>query len=441
MNTSIFDVFEALEADNSRLFKEQLLRSHVDNRLLMSTFTAVMDPYVDYGVRKFKMPPAVHVNNDDSVIDNFVNLVLPPLENRKLTGNSAREWIEQAFAAMDQRQQKWCRRILLRNLRMGVKTSTVNKVWPDLIPGFSVQLANTLGVKYEKDGIVITDDVSYPVRVEPKLDGLRLVAVKRNGKVTFHTRNGNILETLPQIRKALEDAKYDNIVLDGESMGRDWNESASVMHASKNMHDDSNMVYNVFDAMDVKQWDAQSCPLTLSERQNVLSEVVDLIGNPMVAHVPHVIANNETELMDYYETQLDLGFEGVMLKDVQGLYTFDRSKAMLKMKPMTTYEGTVVAWYEGREDTKLKGIFGGFHMLLSNGVITRVGGGFSDAVRKEFTAKGCDSYVGKIIEVKGQPPLTKDGRIRFPVFQRFRDLRDVDPLVHEAYENHRKNVL
>jgi hypothetical protein len=75
--------------------------------------------------------------------------------------------------------------------------------------------------------------------------------------------------------------------------------------------------------------------------------------------------------------------------------------------------------------------------VLPNGIVTRVGGGFSDKLKAEI---GLDpvAWIGKIVEVEGQPEpgtndgLTKDGKVRFPVFIRLRDESDVDARVLEA---------
>jgi len=99
----------------------------------------------------------------------------------------------------------------------------------------------------------------------------------------------------------------------------------------------------------------------------------------------------------------------------------------------------IVGHYEGRRGTKHEGRFGGFNVVLSNGVITRVGGGFNDKVRAEVQLDGADAWVGKIVEIEAQPDplttdgLTKDGKARFPVYTRCRDASDVDPKVLRAY--------
>jgi hypothetical protein len=69
--------------------------------------------------------------------------------------------------------------------------------------------------------------------------------------------------------------------------------------------------------------------------------------------------------------------------------------------------------------------------MAVNGVVTNVGGGFNDKVRAEIKATGPAAFIGRIIECEYQPdPLTSDGftsdgKLRFPVFSRFRDIDDV----------------
>jgi hypothetical protein len=82
---------------------------------------------------------------------------------------------------------------------------------------------------------------------------------------------------------------------------------------------------------------------------------------------------------------------------------------------------------------------------MSNGIITRVGGGYTDKLKSEI---GIDpnAWIGKIVEVEGQPDpmtkdgLTKDGKVRFPVFLRERDLRDVDQKIVTVGQNYLKSL-
>ena len=444
MARTVIDILEELESTSGSNAKKEILQAARNNDLLKRVFAAAQDPYTVYYVNKFKMPrPGAVMKDRDAALSKFLDTVLARLASREVTGNEAKALVEQAFSNMDELTQKWCQRILIHNLRCGVQESTVNKVWPGLIKSFAVALACTLKSEFTRgEGIKILDKVSYPVRVEPKLDGLRFIAVKKDGVVTFYTRNGTVLESLPTIRAALTNAKYDNIVLDGEAMGKDWNESASVV-MSKSAKDDSNMSYYVFDAMPVDDWVAQETALTYVERTDIVRKVVAKVNASCVVQVPFIMAKDEDELKSFFAKCMNEGYEGVMLKTLHTTYEWDRSKNILKLKPCVTYEGVIVGWYEGRRGTKREGLFGGFRVVLPNGVVTRVGGGFNDATRAQIQLDGPDTWIGKVVECEAQPdPLTKDGltedgKMRFPVYMRTRDESDVDPKVIAAGRNYK----
>ena len=442
---TVIDILEALERDNSRTFKEDLLRKHRHNELLKRVFVATSDPYRNYYVNKLKMPPVgvpsqVSID-DDEFVEGFLDLLEDQLATRKLTGNAAKDAVVAKLASMDtERCQKWCLRILLRNLRVGVMETTINKTWPGAIAKFSVALAETLTSTFDpKDGLRITGKVDYPVRVEPKLDGLRCIAVKVAGEVTMYTRSGSVIETLPTVKAALEAADWDDFVLDGEAMGADWNESASVVMSRKTAKDDSGIVYNVFDAMAFDEWRDQECPTELTDRVELAAELVKQVGSKCVQHVPGQTVKSEKELKKFYSGTMGQGYEGIMVKRLSAPYRFKRTDAVMKLKPVTTYEGIVVGHYEGKRGSKREGLWGGFDVLLPNGVVTHLGGGFSDKLKAEIGVDP-DSWIGEVVEMEGQPDpltadgLTADGRIRFPVFVRKRDKRDVDPKIHAAHK-------
>jgi len=437
---SVIDILEELESNNSRLFKEEILETHQKNELLHRVFTIVGDPYVNFYIAKFKAPKILrHQDSDDAVILSFLDFLEKELATRNITGNDAKNAVEQFFLKLDERQAKWCTRILLKNLRCGVQETTVNKVWPGSIVKFSVQLAESLDSHFEKEkGIIVDDFISYPVRVEPKLDGLRCVAVKHNGEVTLFTRNGTVLETLPTIKAALENSGWDNFVLDGEAMGADWNESASVVMSRKKSKDDSNIVFYAFDAMHFDDWKSQVNTSSLSDRVELVKELLDMLPqNAPVKNVEGKTAKDQTELLNFYSDCMEKGYEGIMVKKLSASYVFKRSDSVLKLKPVTTYEGVIVGAYEGRRGSKREGLWGGFEVVLPNGAITRLGGGFTDKLKAEI-GMNPESWFGKVVEMEGQPDpltddgLTKDGKVRFPVFVRLREECDVDPAVIAA---------
>jgi len=448
---TVCDILEKLEGTSKRTEKETILFEHKENELLREVFRAALDPYTNYGVVKFKKNPAMLTPTDvlfekhsfgtsqdmeDRILADFLLDLLPQLATRALSGNAAKSAVENAFAYMNGMLRKWCERILIHKLRNGVQAKTVNKIWPKTICPFEVQLASVLEAVATEDGegFVINDHVSYPTQVEPKLDGLRLIAIKHLGIVTLYTRNGTELETLPSLIKALEECELDNFVLDGEAMGDDWNESASIIMSRSRMKDDVNITYHVFDIMSYDEWRQRKCNDPLEKRRERLIQVAALfLSKTPVRPTDIRICSSDDDIKEFYLKCLDEGYEGVMVKDISSVYAFKRNLSWRKLKPEATYEGVVVGTYDGNKGSKREGKFGGYSVLLPNGIVTKVGSGFSDAHKAEIDTDR-NSWVGKIVELAGQPPLTKDGKIRFPRLKRYRDESDVDPKVIEAYE-------
>ena len=433
MNT--IEILEKLESDNSRLFKEALLREYSNNQTLRRALVMAADPWKNWGVIKYdKVDFFGSHGHEDTMLDIFMDL-LDDLNDRKMTGNKARGAVEGAVSAFDQLGQKWAERLLWRNLRCGVSATTINKIWPGSVVPFAVALAETLTTVGVNGDFKIADPISYPVRVEAKLDGLRCIAVKHKGEVSMFTRSGTPIETLPRIKAAIESLPGDDFVFDGEAMASSWEDSASVMMSSKSKKDDSDMRYHIFDCLPFSEWQAQKSDTPYFFRLVNLAKTLGLPEGSPFRLVKSKTCENETELREFYSECLDEGYEGVMLKDVKAPYRWKRSDAILKLKPVATEEGVIVGWYEAKESTKRAGQFGGFVVLTPNGVTTRVGGGYCDDLKNKIFRDGPDIYVGKIAEVEHQPPFTPDGKLRFPVFCRFRDASDVDPKVLAAYES------
>lgn len=437
---NVVEILEQLESSNGRLFKEGVLNDNVNNVLLQRVLVAALDPFIVYNVSKFKMPKAdgsAGLTNAEQELGEFLD-ILSKLSARELVGNDARQSVERFMFNKNVLVQKWCKRILIRNLRCGIQATTINKTWPNLIKEFTVALAETLSAKTPRSGNL--DDLQvppleYPVYVDTKLDGFRCIAIKNNGEVRFFSRNGHEKDTHPTLKRVLESAPIDNVVLDGETLSADgkFETTSSIVGSRKNVKDDSGIVYHLFDMMSLDEWNARKCSRPYVERMKQVADTVTRIDHKNVVHVKGKTINSPRELIQFYRESLDAGLEGIMVKDLNSEYIFDRSDAILKLKPTTTHEGVVTGWYGGRDGTKREGEFGGFTFTLTNGVVTKVGSGFSDVQRAEIAMNGIDHYVGKIAEVEGQF-LTDDGKIRFPRFKRWRDVNDVDKSIVELSE-------
>lgn len=105
------------------------------------------------------------------------------------------------------------------------------------------------------------------------------------------------------------------------------------------------------------------------------------------------------------------GGEGLILRREDAAYAAGRSEAMLKLKPLSDAEATVIAIEPGRG--KHAGRMGALHVRTDEGVRFKIGTGFSDAQREQPPRPGervTFAYRG----------LTDEGVPRFASFMRVR---------------------
>lgn len=272
--------------------------------------------------------------------------------------------------------------------------------------------------------------VKYPVFCTPKLDGIRCLIV--NGKAV--TRN---FKSQPNtfIRTYLE--KFALEGFDGELIlkGKQFNENSSAIMSEDGEPD---FTYAVFDYYSENGY---------NHRISNLNCCLDI---NRVEYILPVKINTETELLDYEELCLNLGYEGIMLRSPNSPYKFGRSTLkegyLIKLKRFTDGEAVILSLYEKMHNTNEAvedalghskrsshlagqvpaGTLGGFSVRdIKSGQEFNIGTG--DGLNNTLRAavwKNPELYLGQILKYKSQKSGEKD-KPRFPTFIGFRDERDM----------------
>jgi len=272
------------------------------------------------------------------------------------------------------------------------------------------------------------EDIEYPVLASPKLDGIRCLIV--DGEPM--TRS---MKPIPNkyIRDMLIKLKLPD--LDGELMtSGDFN---NVQSGIMSTHGEPDFVYHVFDL--------HSSHKVFADRYYDLCQAVQKMGNKLIQIVIHHPVRGEVQLQNYWDKWIEQGYEGGMVRSVNGPYKQGRSTLkqgyLIKLKKWTDQEGEIVGFeelkrneneaFEGelgqtKRSQEQAGMVGADTLgcLVLRAVINgeetevRVGSGLDDATRhKIWTNK--QYYMGKQVTFKYQE-LTKYGHPRFPIFMRFR---------------------
>lgn len=284
-------------------------------------------------------------------------------------------------------------------------------------------MTEDIGLQMAYDTNKLTENISHFSNfpelyiAEPKFDGLRgICIIKEKDDITFLTRFGNKIYNIDIIQHEISQQihKLKGFVLDGEFYSKNWNETISITKTFKSKKVSENLIFYVFDILTVDEFQNKYCNKVLIERKKVLSS--RLVDTEHVQKVRFKRIKNLQDAYKIYEYYLNKGLEGIMLKRIDSLYKFKRTKDWLKVKDVLTDEFLVVDVLEGTG--KYKGMLGAVVIKLKDGRTMSVGTGFTDEQRKKYWDNK-NLILNKYIEVAYQE-YTKDNKLRNPRFIRIR---------------------
>lgn len=429
MRTQPQEIIRRLEADNSRLAKEAVLKAAADEGLteFFDGVRMCLDNLYTFGV---KQVPESTVNGQGLSWDNFRQLA-ESLYRRQLTGHAARDAIELAMgvATMDQ-WNMFYRRILIKDLRCGVSEKTVNKA----IKGTAIAAVPVFECMLAHDGANHESKITGKKLVEPKLDGVRCLTVVdfEQRTVVQYTRNGKVLENFKHITDYLEshlDELGRSYVLDGEVVSHSFNDLMKQVHRKSDVQSQDARLC-LFDIIPLSEFKQGRSVMAQRRRSRFLREnfsnlfadsgCIEIIAQ---REFDLDVFTDEIEFRDYNKSMVEQGYEGIMIKDPDSVYECKRTVSWLKQKPFIEVSLTITAVEEGTGRN-----LGRLGAVVCEGqddgknIVVNVGSGFTDADRKEYWADQA-ALIGQVVEVRADAvSQNQDGTysLRFPRFMRFR---------------------
>jgi DNA ligase 1 len=421
----VYDKLVEIGAVSSRSAKEALLKVALEDEGFQNVVVAALDPFVTYGVADVPTPN----QNGDKVFDGDTTWpLLYGLASRAYTGNDARNLIVVERSLLTFKSSALLAMIITKDLRAGFTEGTVNKVRPGTVRVFDCMLSHNFRDREKK--------VKYPVNVEPKLDGVRVLAIVNSdlGTVDFVSRTGKSFTTFDHLKEPLLNGLkpfYGNwsngIVVDGEMVSGNFNETVS--SARKKSGEALDAVFWCFDIMPLPHFSNGTFPIEQYRRRQLIEKGIEAINHPSFKVTPSHECHEANEVWALYNDYRANGYEGLIVKDPNAGYQCKRSAAWLKVKNEETAEAIIIDAFEGQG--KYEGMLGGFIVAytptdLSNptreGKQVSVGGGFSDAQRGELWnqwERRDGTLLGRWMEVEFHEQ-TPDGSLRHPRFVRFR---------------------
>lgn len=353
-----------------------------------------MDPFRVFGIRKYDLPVGAPKCMMSQVNYDKFFAICDKLVARELTGDAGRAAVTEAIAQFPHAAHEYVARIFDKDLKAGFSSDTFNKVHPDnKIASFEVMLA---------DKCDDTEDfekyVTFPCQADFKYDGERTIAIVKATGVTYYSRsgkeavhvNGLFDEELMNIRAA---EGYDYI-LDGERCS-DLGFTDTV-NAKKAGNDEAkaNLRFRAFFMMPLADWIAQKTDITMRVNRLNLARRIQLSGCKKIILSEGREVKDYQDMMNYCNDAIDLPenaarkIEGLILKDWESTYQWDRTFAWTKVKRFFDVDARIVGFYPGRPKSRLANTVGGVNCVafLESGerVEFNVGSGFSDENREDM---------------------------------------------------------
>ena len=389
---NINSILLELAADNSRIYKTELLQKHKGNEVLKRVIKLALDPFTQFYIRKI---PKYTPNSDEGIALNFALDSLNDLSLRHVTGNAAIAHLTGMLEALNEDDAKVIERIIAKDLKCGVAASTANVVWTGLVNEYPCMLCSQFEEK-------LIAKIKFPASVQLKMDGMRFNAIVKDGKVEFRSRNGKEIQLLGNLEQEfLQLAGNSNCVFDGELVVNDkgvlldrQTGNGILNKAVKGTISDleAHKVHaTIWDIIQYADFVAGKGNVRYDVRFAVLSEMkmpkkINLVEATMV--------NSFEEAEAIFEKYLSEGQEGIILKDMSGIWEDKRSKTQIKMKGELECDLKIVGIQEGTG--KYAGKLGAYLGESSDGIVkVAVGSGFKDDQRVLD-----DSVIGKIMAVK-----------------------------------------
>ena len=424
----ILDILNQIASDSSRNAKLAIAESHASNELFKRVVFLAYDPFTQFYIRKIPAYQPVTAGNKSITLQEALPL-LDILSSREKTGNAGIAHLQNLLMSVSAEDAQVIERIIGKDLKVGASESTFNKVWPGLVHEYPCMLCSAFDEKLVKK-------IKFPAIVQKKEDGMRFNAIVKNGAVEFRSRNGKEIQLLGNLEQEfLTMAAGNNVVFDGELLVANEDGTIADRQTGNGILNKANkgtitpdlakMVRaQIWDMIDYDKFLAGVDNTPYIDRWNKLLACSNT-SDGKIGYVETIIVASIEAAEKQFQSYLEDGFEGIILKDASAIWEDKRSKKQVKFKGEEEADLLVVGVYEGEPGSKYEGMIGGISVQSREGILkVNVGSGFNDEQRKQDPAL----LMNKIVSVKYNMRIkNKQGEesLFLPIFIEVREDKDL----------------
>lgn len=171
----VIQIFKQLQDASGKKDKESIIRENQDNEFFKQCLVFLLDDNITTGIAKKSLTKNIRYDGY-VVLYNWAELMQYLQENN--TGKDADILVAQSFLMAQNEEDKWFYEgMITKSLKLGCDKKTVNKVIPELIPHWDVQLGSSFDkLKLKKN------EYFY---LSQKLNGIRASAINNQWNAAY----------------------------------------------------------------------------------------------------------------------------------------------------------------------------------------------------------------------------------------------------------------
>ena len=421
--TTIHQILSEINESNSTNHKIAVLKKYQDNERLKQVLQMTYDHVAfTYGMRVEQIEKFPAAESEPMTLELAMASILHNFCTRKVTGHAALHLASTIIGALSTEDADLIKKIINRDLRINAGKTLINKVFPGLITKPVYMRCDVYGAKTSKN-------IQFPAIVQLKADGTYREITVNAGKVTARSRSGEDYE-YPVLFEAFKD--YPDGVYVGELTVRGITDRAKgngLINSDEPPHDD--IIIQLWDFITLDEYrqagtknKKNPCTTKYSDRWTALNAIEFTRPSKNIEMIPAFQVDTLKEALEACSTWMNEGFEGAILKDLNGVFKDGTSKHQLKLKLQIDAEVRITGFTDGTKGTKREGKIGAIEFANDEGTIKGRTSGFSDEQLDYFTANKA-MLLGKVMTVQFNDLSKAEGNDYYALSHpRFIEIRD-----------------
>lgn len=414
----IKEILDELNLENGSNYKIKTLGKYTDNDLLKRVIYLASSRRVKFYIKQIPSYIPFSASGDHSLENALDNLSL--LSTRTVTGHTALNVLKSTLQLLMTEDAYIIERIIEKDLKIGMGTTNINKVFPKLIEKTPYMGALPFDANLVKELFANNKKAI----VQCKMDGRYSNGIIRSGDIETESRQGESTY-FPGAKFLKEMGTFEDCVLNGEltmdgvsryisngmiasmtSIGEKMNNLENVDLELSRFSDKHGktyeealdlIVYTVWDVIGIDEYFEFKSPTPYSERLELLKDLVARPGITQIRLVEGKIVDNYEEAIEYFQFLLNRGEEGGIIKSLDGGWVNGKKKHQLKMKLELTVDLEITGFNYGTG--KNSDVISSVNAKSSDGIVKTAPTGIKEDEMIYITNHQYD-LLGTIVECK-----------------------------------------